>query len=85
MFRLNMLLLGLGGLLAYPLLDTTVKSTVILLIAASICFTRRRDSAAARHFVWATAVCLIVAMPVLSWILPQWRVLPTWLMADLDT
>jgi beta-lactamase regulating signal transducer with metallopeptidase domain len=85
MFRLNMLLLGLGGLLAYPLLDTTVKSTVILLIAASICFTRRRDSAAARHFVWATAVCLIVAMPVLSWILPQWRVLPTWMTADLDT
>ncbi len=78
MSRLSMLLLAFGGFLAYPLLDATIKGTVILLMAAFVCLVRRGDSAATRHFVWATAVCLLGAMPLLSLILPQWRVLPAW-------
>ena len=80
MYRHTVLSLALGQLLAYPLLDATSKGTVILLVAALAVTVRRRDSAAAtRHFLWGTAICLLVVMPLLSLVLPHWRVLPMWM------
>ena len=38
----------------------------------------RRDSAATRHLVWLLAIVAMLVVPVLSAMLPQWRVLPEW-------
>jgi beta-lactamase regulating signal transducer with metallopeptidase domain len=70
--------------LFYPMLDATIKGSVLLLIAGAVCLALRRDSAATRHMVWATAVLLLLIMPLLSILLPQWRVLPAWSQASQD-
>ncbi len=49
-----------------------------LLFAAGVVFFLRRDSAATRHLVWLVAISAMLAMPLLSAVLPQWRVLPEW-------
>src|SRR5579862_3757980 len=67
-----------------PLLDATLKGTVVLLLAGGVCFVLRRDSAATRHLVWATAVLLLLAMPLFAVVLPQCRVLPGWLQVRPD-
>jgi beta-lactamase regulating signal transducer with metallopeptidase domain len=72
------------GRLLLPMLDATIKGTLLLIVACAVCVVLRRDSAATRHLVWATAVLLLLAMPLLSILLPQWRVLPHWLQAGLD-
>ena len=72
------------SVLLFPMLDATIKGTVLLLVAGAVCVVLRRDSAATRHLVWATAVLLLLAMPLLSILLPQWRVLPSWLPASPD-
>jgi beta-lactamase regulating signal transducer with metallopeptidase domain len=61
-----------------PLLDVTLKGTAVLLLSGGVCLVLRRDSAATRHLVWATAVLLVLAMPLFEVVLPQWRVLPGW-------
>jgi len=72
------------GLLFFPMVDATIKGTGLLMLACAVCLGLRRDSAATRHLVWATAVMLLLAMPLLSILLPQWRVLPSWSQASLD-
>ena len=79
MNRLILLLLAAGGLVAFPLIDSAIKGTIAMLLAGCVCFVLRRDSAATRHLVWSMAVCLLIGMPVLSLVLPEWRVLPAWL------
>lgn len=66
------------GLLFFPLLDMTLRGTVLLLLAGAACLALRGASAAARHLVWATAVVLLLAMPLLSLLLPGWHILPNW-------
>ncbi|MCY2996028.1 MAG: DUF1549 domain-containing protein [Planctomycetota bacterium] len=66
-----------------PMLDATLKGTGVLLLACAVCLVLRRDSAATRHLVWATAILLVLAMPLLCLLLPQWRVLPPWPPASL--
>ncbi len=82
MIRPHVLIVSIG-LLFFPMLDATIKGTVLLLVAGAVCLALRRDSAATRHLVWATAVLLLLAMPLLSILLPHWRVLPSWLQAGL--
>lgn len=77
MFRPHYVIASMS-LLFVPILDATIKGTVVLLLAGLVCLILRRDSAATRHLVWATAVMLLLAMPLLSLWLPQWRVLPNW-------
>ncbi len=76
MNRLILLFLTAGGLIAIPVIDAAMKGTLILILSAIVCGLLRKDSAATRHFVLTIAVCLLVAMPVLSFVLPQWRILP---------
>lgn len=57
-------------------LDLTLKSTLVLLLACVAARFLRNASAALRHLVWSTALSGILLLPVLSWALPSWRV--TW-------
>ncbi len=82
MNRWTSVLLAFGGLIAFPLVDSAIKGTLILVLAAAVCLWLRRDSAATRHFVWTIAIGLLVAMPVLSLVLPQWRILPGWMNSE---
>ncbi len=48
------------------------------MLAAVAAMFLRRDSAATRHLVWLLAIVAMLVVPVLSGMLPQWRVLPEW-------
>ena len=60
------------------LVDSAVKGTALLVLAAVAAMILRRDSAATRHLVWLLAMVAMLVVPVLSAMLPQWRVLPEW-------
>ena len=60
------------------LVDSAVKGTALLVLAAIAAMILRRDSAATRHLVWLLAIVAMLVVPVLSAMLPQWRVLPEW-------
>ena len=55
------------------LVDTTMKSFVIFVVAGLFAFCLRRKSAAVRGFVWSMAIvgCLIV--PLFSFVFPKWE------------
>ena len=61
------------------LLDAAVKSVVVLVMAGVMMACMRKRSAAARHLLCFLAVASLPVLPVLSWALPGWRVLPGWL------
>jgi beta-lactamase regulating signal transducer with metallopeptidase domain len=65
------------------LLDTFVKSAIILLAAGLLTAALRRASAASRHLVWSVAIISLLALPVFSIALPSWQmpVLPSLAMA----
>src|SRR5688572_17903362 len=69
-------MLGASGLLL--LADSAVKGAALLLLAGLTALVLRRDSAATRHLVWLLALAMMLAVPVLSALLPRWRVLPEW-------
>jgi beta-lactamase regulating signal transducer with metallopeptidase domain len=60
------------------LVDSAVKGTALLILASVAALILWRDSAATRHLVWLLAIVAMLAVPVLSAMLPQWRVLPKW-------
>src|SRR5258708_7315423 len=60
------------------LVASAVKGTALLVLAAIAATILRRDSAATRHLVWLLAMVAMLVVPVLSAMLPQWRVLPEW-------
>src|SRR5688572_26939991 len=61
------------------LVDAGVKSFALLALAAMVAFVLRRASAATRHLVWFTSILGLLVLPVLSMVLPSWRVLPRWM------
>lgn len=63
------------------LLDIAVKSTAVLLLAWAASLSLRRGSAALRHLVWATSLAALLALPLLSRVLPTWN-LQQWLPPD---
>lgn len=58
--------------------DSAIKGAVLLLFAAGGVFFLRRDSSATRHLVWLVSIVALLAVTLLSGLLPQWRVLPEW-------
>lgn len=64
---------------AMPLVfDSALKGLTLLLAAALTALLLWRASASARHLVWLVAIATLLVVPVLSVVLPQWRVLPEW-------
>jgi beta-lactamase regulating signal transducer with metallopeptidase domain/thiol-disulfide isomerase/thioredoxin len=55
------------------LFDASVKSIVVLALAAGLNLALRRSSAAFRHLMWLLAVASCLCLPVISVTLPSWR------------
>ena len=60
------------------LFDSIVKGTALLVLAAVAAAILSRDSAATRHRIWLLAMAAALVVPLLSALLPEWRVLPRW-------
>ena len=64
---------------ALPLLvDSALKGAALLTLAGLLALALRRASAAARHLVWLIALAALLMLPMMSAMLPGWRVLPAW-------
>ncbi|HEX8320243.1 HEAT repeat domain-containing protein [Longimicrobium sp.] len=61
---------------ALAVLGLLAKATLVVAVAglAAACLLHRGASAAARHMVWALAIGAVLSLPVLSVLLPGWRV-----------
>jgi beta-lactamase regulating signal transducer with metallopeptidase domain len=55
------------------LADAFVKATVVLLLAAGASLVLTKSTAALRHLVWALAFVGLLALPVASAVMPDWR------------
>ncbi|MCY2965246.1 MAG: carboxypeptidase regulatory-like domain-containing protein [Planctomycetota bacterium] len=60
--------------LAPTLIDLALKATVLLTLAWGASFALRRSSAAVRHRLWGLTLCGLLALPLLTWLLPTWRI-----------
>ncbi|MCA9140979.1 MAG: M56 family metallopeptidase, partial [Planctomycetales bacterium] len=78
MNRTLILFAGFGGTTSLILFDSAIKGAILLLFAGGVVFLLRRDSAATRHLVWLVAIIAMLAVPALSALLPQLRILPRW-------
>ncbi|MDB5350245.1 MAG: hypothetical protein JWN86_1492 [Planctomycetota bacterium] len=78
MNRTMLIVAGMSGASSLLLLDSAVKGAALLVSAAIAATILRRDSAATRHLVWMLAIVAMLVVPVMSAMLPQWRVLPEW-------
>ncbi len=58
------------------LANLSIKATILLLAAWACSLWLRRASAAARHVIWTLTVAGLLVLPVLSVVLPGWRVAP---------
>lgn len=67
--------LPLAALFA-ALVDAALKGSLVLLAALAATRLMKRRSAAARHLVWVVALASMLALPLVSRMLPAWRVLP---------
>ena len=56
------------------LADAFVKATVLLVLAAGVTLLLRRSAASLRHLVWTLACGGVLALPLASALLPNWRV-----------
>jgi len=56
------------------LADAFVKATVLLVLAAIVTLCLRRSPASLRHLVWSLACGGVLALPLASALLPDWRV-----------
>src|SRR2546422_5690175 len=56
------------------LADAFVKATVLLLLAAGVTLLLRRSAASLRHLIWTLACGGVLALPLASALLPNWRV-----------
>jgi bla regulator protein blaR1 len=55
------------------LADLALKSMIIMLGALLLIRVLRRAPAAVRHLTWTLALCGLLALPVLTMLLPEWR------------
>jgi len=58
------------------LVDAALRGSLILLAALAATRLMKRRTAAARHLVWVVALASMLALPLLSRVLPAWRVVP---------
>jgi hypothetical protein len=55
------------------LLDVSMKGAIVLGLAWVSSIALRRSSAAARHLVWSLALAGLLALPILTSVLPGWQ------------
>lgn len=65
---------SLSSRLAWILMDSSLKAAALLTIALLINGMLRRRSAAVRDRIWTLAFCGVMVVPILSSIVPQWRI-----------
>ncbi|HEX9698048.1 MAG TPA: M56 family metallopeptidase [Acidobacteriota bacterium] len=63
-------------------IQIVLKATLVLIAAVAVAAAARRASAAGRHFVWACALLVLLALPAFTLLLPAWS--PTWLPVGLS-
>ncbi len=56
------------------LLEVSARGAVVLALTAAVCLALRRASAAVRHLLWTLAIICLLCLPLLSLLLPAWRV-----------
>src|SRR5215831_8468991 len=56
------------------LLQTSIKAALVLAAAAALGLVLRRASSAARHLWWNLALCSLLLLPVLSFIVPALQI-----------
>ena len=56
------------------LLAFAARATVILLVAWGATALLRRASAATRHMIWTTAIAGVLALPLITYVVPAWNV-----------
>ncbi len=78
---LNVTIVGssASGFVCVSLLDASIKSLLLLALATAAALALVRASAATRHMIWGTTMIGLLLMPACALLLPQWRVLPSWL------
>ena len=71
---------AVAGLSLLTALDAAVKAGLLLGVAALVVLLgMRRAAPASRHVVWVCALTGALLLPCAFRLLPQWRVLPSWL------
>lgn len=55
-------------------MDVALKSVILLVGAWALALGLRRASAAARHWIWSLAMAGLLVLPVLSFVVPEWRI-----------
>lgn len=63
-------------------LDVAIKGTLLLALAFAVVHCMKRSSAAARHLTLSLALVSLLALPLLSLLLPTLNVLPRWMGAS---
>lgn len=58
------------------MLSVAIRVSVVLLLTGVVAFGLRRASAALRHAVWAVGLFVALALPLASFALPAWSVIP---------
>jgi beta-lactamase regulating signal transducer with metallopeptidase domain len=61
---------------SHGLLDTAIRSLVLMVVVSLAVLGMRRASAATRHWAWLMGFVGLLLLPLLSAALPGWRVLP---------
>ena len=56
------------------LFDLTLKGALILALAGLLTRMLKTASAATRHLIWSLALCSVLLLPILTVVLPAWRV-----------
>lgn len=63
-----------GEWLSALMVASSAKSAAVLAVGALVALAMRRRSASARHLAWSIAVVAALGVPVLSAVLPAWRI-----------
>ena len=79
--NIRVILVGsaLAGWTVLTFLDGATKAGLLLVLAALVVVCMRRSSAARRHLVWLCALTGAFLLPFSFRLVPQWRVLPSWM------
>jgi hypothetical protein len=68
------------ALITLPILvDSAVKGLAVLAVVGLVVLQMRNASAASRHLAWTVGMAGLLILPILSAVLPQWRILPSWM------